>query len=303
MKILVTGSSGLIGSALLPALHTAGHDVIRLVRIPTQSAGTIILWDPKTKDILDKQRLEGLDAVVHLAGESLSTHNWTPEKKARIRNSRVQGTHFLSETLSNLAHKPRVFLSASAVGFYGNRGNEPLRETSQPGTGFLSSVCRDWETVTGHAADAGIRVVLLRLGMVLSPEGGALAKMLPVFRAGFGSRMGSGRQYMSWISIEDTVRAIQHLLQNESVSGPVNIVSPQPATNAEFTALLNRLLKRPGFLPVPAFALRLFFGEIAQDILLSSSRALPEKLGKSGFNFLHPDLETALRCQLNVDGP
>lgn len=300
MKILVTGSSGLIGSALLPALNADGHEIIRLVRIPTQSAGTIILWDPKTKDILDKQKLEGLDAIVHLAGESLSTTNWTPEKKARIRNSRVQGTHFLSETLSGLTKKPRVFLSASAVGFYGNRGDEPLKETSQPGTGFLSSVCRDWEMVTGHAADAGIRVVLLRLGMVLSPNGGALAKMLPVFRAGFGSRLGTGRQYVSWISIEDTIRAIQHLLLTESVSGPVNVVSPRPVTNAEFTATLNRVLKKRGFPPVPAFLLRLLFGEIAQDVLLASARALPEKLAAAGFSFQHPDLETALRRLLDT---
>ena len=301
MKILVTGSSGLISSALLPALNEAGHQIIRLVRIPTQSAGTIILWDPKTKDILDKNKLEGLDAIVHLAGDSLSTSNWSPEKKARIRNSRVQGTHFLSETLSTLSSKPRVFLSASAVGYYGSRGDELLRETSQPGTGFLSSVCRDWEMVTGHATEAGIRVVMLRLGMVLSPEGGALAKMLPFFRAGLGGRLGTGRQYVSWISIKDTVRAIQHLLATESVSGPVNVVSPQPLTNTEFTATLNRVLNKRGFLPAPSLLLRLLFGEIAQDVLLASIRALPEKLTASGFTFLHPDLETALR-RLLVDG-
>ena len=301
MKILVTGSSGLIGSALLPSLNAAGHEIIRLVRLPTQSSGTIILWDPKTKDILDKKKLEGLDAIVHLAGESFSTSNWTPEKKARIRNSRVQGTHFLSETLSTLTKKPRVFLSASAVGYYGNRGDELLKETSQPGTGFPSSVCRDWEMVTGHAAEAGIRVVLLRMGMVLSPQGGALAKMLPIFRAGFGSRLGSGKQYMSWISIEDVVRAIHYLVSNEAVSGPVNVVSPNPATNAEFTVTLNRVLKKRGFLPMPEVVLRLLFGEIARDILLSSARALPEKLTASGFTFQHPDLETALRQLLDTD--
>jgi uncharacterized protein len=291
MRILVTGSTGLIGSALISALSAQGHTVVRLVRGQPQAA-TDVRWNPATGQ-LDAAALEGLDAVVHLAGENVAGR-WTPEKKARIFDSRVQGTQLLSETLARLKNPPRALASASAIGFYGNRGNEVLREDSSLGTGFMAEVCRAWEAATEAASNAGIRVVHLRFGIVLSAQGGALAKMLTPFRLGLGGRIG-GNQYWSWIALDDSVGAICHALTTETLEGMVNIVAPQAVTNREFTTTLGRVLGRPTILPVPAFALRLALGEMADEALLSSARVEPARLAGTGYIFRYPNLEGALR--------
>jgi uncharacterized protein (TIGR01777 family) len=238
--------------------------------------------------------LEGFDAVVHLAGESIAEGRWTEAKRGRIRDSRVQGTRVLADTLARLIHPPKVFLCASAVGFYGSRGDEELDEESPAGSGFLSDVCREWESACRPAVEAGIRVVNLRLGMVLSTRGGALAKMLPIFRLGLGGRLASGRQYVSWITLDDVVEAIQFVMATDSLEGPVNAVAPGAVTNREFTRVLGRVLRRPAILPAPAFALRCVLGQMAQELLLASTRALPRRLLEAGFAFRDPDLEGAL---------
>lgn len=291
MKILVSGSSGLVGSALVPVLTKEGHEVIRLVR--TRSAGAAF-WDPAA-GLLDLGGQSGLDAVVHLAGENIAAGRWTTARKERIRASRVRGTRFLAETLAGLAQRPRVFACASAIGFYGDRGEEVLDEASPAGQGFLAEVCRDWEAAAEPARQAGVRVVHLRFGVILSPLGGALAKMLLPFRLGLGGRIGSGRQYLSWIALADALRAIHHALLREEVLGPVNVVAPNPASNRDFTKTLARVLWRPAFFPMPAWAARLAFGEMADELLLASARVLPRRLQETGFRFDHPDLEEALR--------
>jgi len=291
MKILVTGSSGLIGSALLPFLSAQDHQVLRLVRgAPKEGEAR---WNP-AEGFIEQDKLDGIDAAVHLAGESIADGRWTTAKKARILNSRVKGTHLLAETLAKLDHKPSVLLSASAVGFYGNRGAASLDESSSAGSGFLAEVSRQWEESTGPAA-ADIRVVKLRFGMVLSPVGGALKQMLPPFKMGVGGAIGNGRQYWSWIALDDVVGVIHHLMASESIQGPVNVASPNPITNCQFTKTLGRVLRRPTIVPVPAFAIRLLFGEMADELLLASARAEPKKLVASGYQFLHPHLEGALR--------
>lgn len=293
MNILVSGASGLVGSALLPFLTASGHSVTRLARSAPSSAPSVA-WDPEA-GVRDVAALEGFDAVVHLAGESIASGRWTAAKKARIRDSRVQGTRLLCEALAQLSRPPRLLACASAIGFYGSRGDETLTEDSAAGTGFLADVCRDWEQATQPARAKGIRVVNLRSGVILSSQGGALAKMLLPFKMGVGGIVGPGTQYMSWIDVDDMVGAIVHVLDNDSLSGPVNFVAPQPVTNHEFTKTLGRVLYRPTFLPMPAFAARLAFGEMADELLLASTRVIPKKLQEGGYAFRYANLDGSLR--------
>jgi uncharacterized protein len=293
MQILVTGSTGLVGSTLIPALTAEGHRVSCLVRLKSKLGIRDTYWDPTAGELYSSP-LEGLDAVIHLAGENIAGGRWTAARKARIRDSRIQGTRLLSGSLAQLARPPKVFVSASAVGYYGDRADEVLTEQSSPGSNFLAGVCREWESATEPAAQHSIRVVILRLGVVLTPTGGALAKMLTPFRMGVGGIIGSGKQYMSWIAIDDLVRIIIHTLKTDSLNGPINAVAPNPVTNAAFTKTLGRVLRRPTVLPMPAFAARLALGEMADELLLASARVVPSKLLASGFVFRHPDLESAL---------
>jgi hypothetical protein len=294
MRILVSGSTGLVGSALVPALGGAGHDVVRLVRSEAAGGGSAVRWDPAAGR-LDAAALEGLDAVVHLAGESVAAGRWTAAKKERIRASRVDGTRLLCRALAGLSRPPRVLACASAIGFYGSRGDEVLKEESAPGSDFLAGVCKEWEAAAEPASRKGIRVASLRFGMILSPAGGALAKMLLPFRLGAGGILGDGRQYVSWIAIDDVLGAIQHVLSSQPLRGPVNVVAPRPVTNREFTRTLGRVLGRPTIVPMPAFAARVVFGEMADALLLSSARVEPARLLSSGHRFRFPDLEGALR--------
>lgn len=301
MEIVVTGASGLVGSALVPALTAAGHRVVRLVRTrPRTEMGPEsgdIFWDP-AKAYVDTTKLEAKDAVVHLAGESIA-ERWTPQKKIRIQESRVRGTQLLSEALRQLAKPPKVLVSASAIGYYGDRGEEVLREESAAGSGYLADVCRQWEASTEPAHRAGIRVVHLRIGIVLSAKGGALGKMLLPFRMGAGGKIGSGRQYMSWIAINDLVGAIQHVIQTPALQGPVNAVAPNPVSNLVFIKTLGKVLGRPTISPLPAFAVRLAFGQMGEEVLLASQRVEPARLKATGFSFRYPDLEGALRHVLS----
>lgn len=291
MHIAVTGAGGLVGSTLVPLLTTGGHRVTRLVR---RAAGEgEATWDPASG--VAPAALDGVDALVHLAGESIAAARWTAAVKQRIRDSRVQGTRLLSEALASSPLPPKVLVCASAIGFYGDRGAEELTEESAAGTGFLADVVRDWELATVSARTAGVRVVNLRLGVVLSRDGGALAKMLLPFKLGAGGRVGDGRQYWSWISIDDAAGAIYHALMTGDLSGPVNAVSPHPVTNIEFTKTLGRVLRRPTVFPMPAFAARLALGEMADDLLLASARVFPRQLERTGYPFRQPLLETALR--------
>ncbi|MEE8302600.1 MAG: TIGR01777 family oxidoreductase [Candidatus Tectomicrobia bacterium] len=294
MDILVTGSTGLLGSTLTPILTAGGHHVTRLVRSTPRPGEAEVEWNPATGSIATPG-LEGLDVVVHLAGENIATGRWTHEKKVKIRHSRVQGTRILCEALAQLANPPKVLVSASAIGYYGDRGDDMLRETSRPGTDFLAHVCRDWEAATAPAAQRGIRVVHLRIGVILSRAGGALAKMLGPFTMGVGGVVGSGQQYMSWIAIDDVIGAIHHVLITESLQGPVNVVAPQAVTNREFTKTLGRVLVRPTLFPMPAFAARALFGDMADALLLASTRVEPARLQETGYEFRYPDLEGALR--------
>ncbi len=293
MKILITGSSGLIGSSLIPFFTTGGHRVIRLKRDKSKIGENDLYWNPEKGEI-DTSKLEGLDAVVHLSGENVACR-WTDEKKAEIEESRVKSTRLLSNSLSKLKKKPRVLVCASAIGFYGNRDDEILTEDSQAGKGFLADVSRKWEAATAVAKKAGIRVVNLRLGVVLSPRGGALEKMLFPFRLGLGGRVGSGHQWISWISIHDVIGATYHAINDDSIVGPVNAVSPKPVTNLEFTKTLGNVLKRPTFFSIPSLLLRVLFGEMADETLLSSARVMPSKLLSSGYEFQFSELETSLR--------
>ena len=294
MRTLVTGSSGLIGSALVPFLTTGGHKAVPLVRRPTGSSGSELHWNPE-EDLIDETHLDGFDAVVHLAGENIAARRWSAKQKARIRDSRVKGTTLLARTLASLAHPPRVLISASAIGFYGDRGQDGLTEESTPGTGFLAETAQAWEEATEAAERKGIRVVRLRTGVVLSPAGGALKEMLLPFKLGVGGKVGSGEQWWSWIALDDVIGAIHHALTRDSVSGPVNLTAPHPVTNAEFTKTLGRVLSRPTIFPMPAFAARLAFGEMANELLLSSTRVEPRKLLATGYSFRYPELAPALR--------
>jgi len=292
MKIGVTGSTGLVGSALVPLLATHGHDVVGLRRY-TESAKDQEGWDPNTGRITVSNT--ALDALVHLAGENIAGGRWNAARKSRIRDSRVDGTRRLAETLAGQAQRPHTLVVASAIGYYGDRGDERLTESSDAGEGFLPEVCHAWETATAPARDAGIRVVHLRIGIVLTPTGGALAQMLLPFKMCVGGVIGPGRQYMSWIALDDVLAAIRHALQTETLDGPVNAVAPQPVTNAEFTSTLGRVLRRPTVMPLPAFFARLAFGEMADALLLSSARVQPARLEETGFTFQYPELEAALR--------
>jgi uncharacterized protein (TIGR01777 family) len=297
MKVAVTGSHGLIGRSLLGELRRAGHEVVRVVRSPEGNAA--VAWDPDTSTI-DSVRLGGVEAVVHLAGVGIGDHRWTPAHKRAVVDSRNRGTALIAETAAGLEPRPRVLLSASAIGFYGDRDDELLDEASSSGSGFLADVCRQWERASAPAEEAGIRTVQLRTGIVQARDGGALAKQLPIFRLGLGGRLGRGRQWVSWISLADEVAAIIHLLGAETVSGPVNLVGPAPVTNAEYTRTLARVLGRPGLLVVPAPALELALGaEMARELLLSSQRVAPRALTRSGFEWRHPSLEEALRSELD----
>lgn len=292
MKVLVSGSSGLIGSALVPALRQAGHQVVRLVRRRPEPPDEFF-WLPDAGQ-LDRSALEGVDAVVHLAGETIGKR-WTSSAKERIRASRIEGARLLTEAMREIGTPPRVFVSASAVGYYGDRGSEILDENEAPGRGFLAEVCKDWEAATRPAVERGVRVVNARTGIVLSGRGGALKAMLPLFQLGLGGVLGDGRQYMSWIAIDDVVRGYLHLLEDSGLSGPVNLTSPNPVTNAEFTQTLAKVLGRPAFLRIPAQVLTLPLGEMAQETLLASQRAIPRRLLERGFQFQYPELEGALR--------
>lgn len=294
--MIVTGSSGLIGSALVADLEGDGHRVRRLVRRPPTGSDEV-RWDIAAGEI-DRDGLEGADAVVHLAGPGIGDKRWTDERKRDLRDARVDGTTLLAENLAALDAPPRVLLSGSAIGIYGDRGAEKLTEKSKLGDGFLAGLCRDWETAAGPAAAAGIRTALLRTGIVLAPGGGALEKLLPLFKLGFGGRMGSGDQFWSWITLEDEVRAIRHLIDRE-VSGPVNLTAPAPETNHTLTSTLGEVLHRPTFFPVPRFGPKILLGaEATEAFLYASQRVYPKVLENDGFTFRHPDLESGLRSIL-----
>jgi uncharacterized protein (TIGR01777 family) len=296
MDVAIAGSSGLIGTALVATLRARGHRVRRLLR-----GGTVgpddVSWDPARGE-LDPDKLSGVDAAVNLAGENLAAGRWSAARKQRFRQSRIGTTRLLAGTLARLEPRPRVLVNASAIGWYGDRGDETLNEDSPGGSGFLAELCRDWEAAADPAADAGIRTVLLRIGVVMSAEGGALAKMLPSFRLGLGARLGDGRQFMSWIGRDDLVRAIVFALEHDGLAGPVNGVAPNPVRNAELTRTLGRVLRRPAFLVAPAFVLRLALGQMARETLLAGARILPSRLADAGFRCEHPELEGALRHEL-----
>lgn len=296
-RVAVSGASGLIGSQLAAQLESQGHHVQPLVRRDPRPGSSEIRWDPARGE-LDADALAGVSVVVNLAGESIAAGRWTNARKAVIRDSRVDGTRLLAEHVARLEPPPRVFICASATGYYGDRGDELLTEDSAPGSGFLAEVCRAWEAATRPAADAGIRVVCLRTSMVLSSLGGALTWMLRPFKLGLGGRLGSGRQYVSWISLEDLVAAIVHAMEAEDLAGPMNATSPQPVTNAEFTRTLGEVLGRPTPFPMPAAMVGLMFGEMGRALMLSSTRAMPQKLLGGGFKFSHPDLRGALEAEL-----
>ncbi len=295
MKVLIAGASGLVGSALIPALEAEGAEVTRLVRSSARAGQ--IEWHPDC-DQVDAAQLEGFDAVINFAGENIAGGRWTDEQKRKIHDSRVNGTHLLSTAIAGLKQLPGVFLCASATGFYGDRGDEKLDEQSESGDGFLAGVCREWEQATEPAVQAGVRTVKLRFGPILAREGGMLAKLLTPFKMGMGGKVGSGKQYISWVAIDDAVDAIKLALHDESLSGPLNIVSPNPVTNEAFTKTLGHVLARPTALAMPAFAVRLAFGEMADEMLLASQRVVPKKLNDSGYEFQQPQLEGALRKHL-----
>ena len=296
MIILVTGSTGFIGSALVRFLTAGGHSVRKLVRSePTGEAE--FHWQPESESI-DMEGLEGVDAVVHLAGENIAAGRWTPAKKARILDSRVKGTRLLCESLAQLAAPPKVLVCSSGIGYYGARVEGVANEQSPLGDGFLADVCYQWEEATAPAAEQGIRVVNLRTGIVLDPAGGTLERMLPPFKMGVGGKLGNGRQYISWLTLDDLLEIIHHALVTEQLQGPVNAVTPEPVTNIEFTKMLGRVLGRPTIFPMPTFAVHLIFGEMADETLLASNRAEPAQLLESGYTFRYPELEGALRYML-----
>ncbi|GAC1322835.1 MAG: TIGR01777 family oxidoreductase [Mycobacteriales bacterium] len=296
MKIAVTGASGLIGSALLPALRSDGHQVLALVR-RTPRGPDEARWDPAAGTV-DAAALAGSDAVIHLAGIGVADGRWTEDYKRQILASRADGTTTISRAIAALDPRPRVLLSASAIGWYGDTADRAVDESAPSGAGFLAEVVRQWEQATAPAESAGIRCVHMRTGVVLSKGGGALAKALPVFKAGLGGRLGSGQQYVSWISLADEVAAIRFLLTADDVVGPVNLTGPKPVTNADYTDVLGRVLRRPTLTVVPAFALRLGLGPFADEGVLTGQRVLPRVLERAGFAFTHPDVDSALRAEL-----
>ena len=293
MKVLITGVSGLVGQALSAKLDADGHQPVALRRSQVIGDPEAPMWEPIRRRAWDSE-VGYVDAVVHLAGENLAAHRWTPAFKRRIRDSRIVGTTQLCRHLATLNRRPRVLIAASAIGYYGDRGDEILTEHSSAGDGFLAQVCRDWEAACRPALDAGIRVVNLRFGMILSRDGSGLAKVLPLFKLGLGARLGTGRQWMSWITLDDAVAVITRVITDSALTGPVNAVAPNPVTNREYTHTLAAVLKRPAVLAVPAFALRLAMGEMADNMLLSSARVVPQRLTEIAHSFRHPDINTAL---------
>jgi uncharacterized protein len=292
MRILVSGSHGLVGRALIDSLTGDGHEICRLVR-DRVGGSSEIEWHPN-KGRIDPQRLEGLDAVIHLAGESIASGRWSAEKKKKIRASRVVGTQLLSGSLAQLSRPPEVLVCASAIGYYGNRGDEVLTEQSSPGNDFLSQVCVEWEEASQAAAEKGIRTITARFGIILAKEGGALAKMLPPFRMGVGGRIGDGKQWMSWIALDDVVGALRLGISKQGLTGPVNFVTPNPVTNSVFTKSLGKALSRPTLFPIPAFGVRLAFGEMADALLLASQRVEPQLLKSVGYVFKYTDVAKTL---------
>ena len=298
MKILITGSHGLVGKALISELVKDGHEIVSLVRHKSEGASEIE-WHPNQRSI-DSERVSGFDVVVHLAGESIASGRWTDEKKRKIRESRVDGTTLLSRALAQSSKAPAAFISASAIGYYGNRADELLNEKSAPGNDFLAEVCVAWERATGEAEARGVRTVHTRFGIILDQEGGALAKMLTPFRMGVGGRIGDGKQWMSWIALVDVIKGLKFVIENESIAGPVNFVAPNPVTNGEFTKTLGDALSRPTLFPMPSFAVRLAFGEMADALLLSSAKVEPKRLHESGYRFEFEDLQPALAAILKT---
>lgn len=296
MRILISGASGLIGSELVPYLRKQGHEVIKLVRDRKEGAEDEIPWDPDAEKV-NVESLEGFDAGINLSGYNIFSGRWTQARKDKIRRSRVTSTRTLAKAFASLEHPPEVLINASAMGYYGDRGATVVTEEALSGSSFLASVCREWEAATLAAKQRGIRVVYLRTSIVLSPKGGALGKMLPLFKLGLGGVLGSGKQYMSWISIEDYLRSISHLLNKNEIKGPVNISTPNPVTNSEFTKTLGRVLNRPTFLSVPSSVIRFVAGELG-DAFLTGVRMEPQRLEQSGFTFEHPQLEEALKALL-----
>jgi uncharacterized protein (TIGR01777 family) len=298
MRVLVSGSSGLIGSALVPRLRSEGHEVVRLVRRAPQGAGEV-RWDVDA-GTLDAAALGRVDAIVHLAGEGVGERRWTPEQKQKILDSRVKGTRLLAQTAAALDPRPAVFVCGSAVGYYGLRGDEVLTEESTRGAGFLADVVQQWEAAAQPALDAGIRTVFLRTGIVLAPKGGAFGKLLPFLKLGIGGKLGRGDQWWSWISLEDEVGLILPALTTEALAGPVNGTAPRPVTNAELVKVAGKVLGRPTVLPVPKFALSIAMGgELTDEVILAGQRALPKAAEASGYTFRHPDVESALRAMLS----
>lgn len=298
-KVIVTGASGLVGTPLCENLAAAGWHVVRAVRREAKAPDEV-MWNPQTGDI-DKAGFEGAAAVVHLAGENIAESRWSDSFKQKILHSRTKGTLLIAETLASLERKPEAFVCASAIGYYGDRGDDVMTEASAPGDDFLADVCVQWEASCQPARDAGIRTANTRIGVVLSPKGGALAQMLLPFKLGAGGTIGSGRQYMSWIALDDLARGLQTVVETPELSGPVNLVAPQPVTNREYTKTLGAVLNRPTFLPVPVFALRLRFGEMVDALLLASTRVAPTALERAGFEFRYGQLEPALRHLLGRD--
>ena len=297
MKIIISGATGLVGTALARTLRDEGHSVARLVRAGSVAVAGDIQWDPANSKI-DLAALEGADAVVNLNGASIGGGRWTPERKKLLRTSRVETTRFLVDSMSRLRQKPRAFVSASAIGFYGSRGDEVLTEASASGADFLSGLSREWEQEAERAESFGIRTAILRFGIILSSRGGALPRMLTPFKMGAGGRLGDGKQWMSWIALDDVIGIIRWAIADSQVKGPVNVVAPNPVQNSEFTRVLAKVLHRPAIFPAPAFALRLMLGEMADALLLGSQRVRPEKLLESGYKFRFEKLEPALQATL-----
>ena len=298
-RILIAGSSGMIGTQLVAFLDTGGHDVWRLVRRPVKEGANELQWDPSSGE-MDEGLLEGFDSIIHLGGEGIGDKRWSKNRKKAIRDSRVDSTNVLSSAISKMSQKPEVFILASAIGWYGDRGDEELNEESEHGEGFLPSICKEWEAAASDARDAGVRTVLLRSGIVLSGTGGALGKMLLPFKMGAGGPMAGGKQWMSWISLDDEIYAIHHLLMSSDSRGVYNLTAPNPSTQKGFAKALGKVLRRPAFAPLPGFVVRILFGEMGVTLTLESQRVLPNRLIEEGYEFLHPDLEVALTDTLGA---